>query len=127
MKQTERMNSASNRWEPDPWDATDEVADHQLAGFEIRACRKLDWLSLDSAPEVLFGYERSKLRALDVEYFATANGEDMMLLHLVWHGFPDPPEWRLASRESGANGLQWETWGYFAEIPELWSLPGLND
>jgi len=122
MTQAERMNSASNAWEADPWDASDEVANSQLKGFQERAAKTIGWTLLPAAGPSLFGIEKQKRVGADVGYFATHEGEDMLLMQLAWHGFPDPPEWRLATRSSGSVG-PWESWGYFADMPATWQLP----
>lgn len=121
MSQAERINSAMNSWEADPWDASDEVADSQLAGFRERAVKPVEWHSLRAAGPV-FGIENTKLISADVEFFASHDGEEMLLMQLSWHGFPDPPEWRLATRPAGSEG-PWETWGYFEDLPECWRVP----
>lgn len=122
MSQADRMNSASNAWEADPWDASDLIADAQLAGFRERAAKPVDWMSIRNADPSVFGVERDKLVAGDVEFYATQDGEDMLLMQLAWHGFPDPPEWRLATRPSASNG-SWVSWGYFDDLPDRWRLP----
>jgi hypothetical protein len=123
MKQTDRMNSTSNDWEADPWDASDEVADLQFAGFQDRAAKTIAWALTFGAGHSVFGIEASDLRSFDVEFHATCDGEDMLLMRLIWHGFPDPPEWRLATRPSNRGTLSWVSWGYFADLPESWQIP----
>ena len=104
MSQAERMNSASNAWEADPSDTSDAIADAQLAGFRERAVKLVDWTSIRKPVRSVFGIESAKLIGGDVEFYATHDGEDMLLMQLAWHGFPDPPTWRLATRPSGSNG-----------------------
>lgn len=126
MKQSDRMNSASNTWEADPWDASDAVANSQLAGFQCRAEKHIAWSSIRHAVSPVFGTDREKLIGADVEFIATHDGEEMLLMRLAWHGFPDPPEWRLATRPCGQKEQPWSTWGYFADLPEAWSLPDIE-
>jgi hypothetical protein len=121
MSQADRMKSASNAWEADPWDASDEIADAQLAGFLERASKPICWASIRQAGSSVFGIEREKLTGCDVEYYATDDGEDLLLMQMAWHGFPDPPEWRLSSRPSGSEN-SWQSWGYFADLPKSWRL-----
>ena len=121
MSQAERLSSASNVWEADPWDAPDLIADDQLAGFNERAAKSVEWASVRELGSV-FGIENTTLIGADVAYYAIHDNEDMLLMQLAWHGFPDPPEWRLATRPSGSNGA-WASWGYFAELPRAWRLP----
>jgi len=66
MKQMDRMNSSANIWEADPWDASDEVADLKLAGFQDRAARSITWTSLLDAGQLVFGTEVGELRGFDV-------------------------------------------------------------
>jgi hypothetical protein len=122
MAQAKRMNSADNSWEADPWDASDTVADAQLAGFTLRSVMAIDWRSVRHAGPMVFGLAVQQLIGADVAFVAECNGEDMLLMQLDWHGFPDPPEWRLATRPSGGES-PWESWGYFAEVPGAWRLP----
>ncbi len=122
MSQAERMNSPANAWEADPWDASDVVADAQLAGFRERAAKPIGWASIRKAGQSVFGIERDKLIGGDVEFYAEHDGEDLLLMQLAWHGFPDPPEWRLASRPTGSSG-SWAPWGYFSDLPGNWRLP----
>jgi hypothetical protein len=123
VTQGERMRSASNDWEADPWNATDEVADAQLAGFRKRAGKSITWFSIRDAGPSLFGIEIEKLHRADVKFHATQDGEDMILMQLDWHGYPDPPEWRLATRPSGMSDAPWDPWGFFADLPEKWIMP----
>ena len=122
MSQAVRMNSASNSWEADPWNASDEIADAQLAGFRERVSKPVDWTSIRKGKGPIFGIARAKLICGDVEFYATHDGEDMLLMQLAWHGFPDPPEWRLATRPSESSG-PWASWGYFEDLPENWRIP----
>jgi hypothetical protein len=120
------MNSAGNFWEADPWDASDAIADQQLAGFKERSNLPLEWAKLSAMQLIdakLFGMELGWHSELDVEFCAVFNGEDFVLMQQLWHGFPDPPEWRLASRPSGQPDLPWESWGYFADPPKAWLFP----
>ena len=124
MNQAERMKSASNHWEADPWDATDEVADAQLAGFNARGAKPIVWARIRDAGGPVFGIETLRLISADAEFYSTHDGEELLLMRLLWHGYPDPPEWRLASRAIGVAGAQWMSWGYFAAPPDAWKMPG---
>ena len=122
MSQAERMNSASNAWEADPWDASDAIAEVQLTGFRERAAKAIEWTSMRNAGASVFSIEIEKLIGADVAFFATHDGEELLLMQSVWHGFPDPPEWRLAARANGSDD-QWSSWGHFADLPDNWQLP----
>lgn len=122
MNQSDRMSFASNEWEADPWDAPDAVANMQLAGFRERAGRSVAWKRVHDATSSTFGVEKQKLIEAGVVYFASIAGEDMLLIQLDWHGFPNPPEWGLITRPSESSDT-WRSWGHFAAIPEVWRLP----
>lgn len=123
MNQADRMNSASNVWEADPWDASDEIAEAQLAGFQVHSEQPIVWQSIRGASSPIFGRDAQMLIATDVEFYATHDGSDMLLMQLAWRGYPDPPEWRLATRPTGQIDHEWVSWGYFAELPAAWTMP----
>jgi hypothetical protein len=127
VSQAERISSATNTWEADPWDASEEIANAQLAGFTARAAMPVIWASVRSGAAAVFGIDKQKLVSADVEFFATHGDEDMLLMQSAWHGFPDPPEWRLATRPSEQVGHEWESWGYFADLPNAWNIPGKDN
>ena len=52
------MRSAANGWEADPWDASDAVADAQLAGFWARATKPIEWNPVRGAGSLVFGIMR---------------------------------------------------------------------
>lgn len=117
------MHSASNDWEADPWDTSNEVANAQLAGFRDRAGKAIIWFPIRDAGPSLFGEDIEERRNADVKFYATHDSEDMILMQLDWQGYPDPPEWRLATRPTGRNDVRWTSWGYFADLPERWIIP----
>lgn len=121
MSQTEHTDFDSHAWEADPWDVAEAVAKAQSAGFCERAVKPIIWTPIRMAGFSAFGIESAKLIAADVEFIATHDGEDLLLMQLAWHGFPDPPEWRLSSRPCGSTG-PWQTWGYFGALPKTWQL-----
>ena len=125
MNQRERMNSAGNDWEPVPWDASDKIADEQLKGYGERATKPICWLPIRDLADhsKLFGLEKRWFVSHDVAYFAEHDGEQLILIQLAWHGFPDPPEWGLASRAIGDETEPWNHWGQFAHLPSSWSVP----
>ena len=88
MSQAERMNSASNAWEADPWNASDQIADVQLAGFRERITKPVDWTSIRKGDGSVFGIAKDKLIGGDVEFYATHDGEDMLLMQFASAQFP---------------------------------------
>ncbi|MDG2512627.1 hypothetical protein P7B04_07950 [Sphingobium yanoikuyae] len=123
MGQKERMDCSNNAWEAAPWDASDEIADSQLKGFQQRSEWPIFWTSVRESSAELFGLDRQWFISRDVEYYAEHAGEQLLLMQLAWHGFPDPPEWRLASRSAGKIDVPWSEWGYFAKLPQAWIIP----
>ncbi|WP_375197458.1 hypothetical protein [Sphingobium sp.] len=119
------MNSAANDWEAAPWDASDEIADAQLKGYRERSDKPIHWQAVGTIPPngKLFGLNKQWHISRDVEYFAEHEGEQLLLIQLAWHGFPDPPEWGLVSRVVGSEAAPWSEWGYFVNLPACWSLP----
>ncbi len=63
----------------------------------------------------------------DVEFVASHGGEELLLVHNIWFGWPDPPEWGLLSRPSPGTGNPWQHWGHFSALPEDWVIPGEAD
>lgn len=121
-----RRDDASPEWEPMPWDLAGEAADEQEAGFHRRAITPISWqpVPYQSFPkEGVFGHRKDWFAEHEVEFYASLDGEDLLLIRNPWHGFPDPPEWGLASRPSGRNDLRWVGWGHFPELPNAWALP----
>jgi hypothetical protein len=123
VNQQDRMNSALNAWEADPWDASDAIADAQLAGFELRAAKPVRWTTIGRGGDEIFGIAVRKLAGLDVTFLAEHGGEEMLVMQLLWHGFPDPPEYRLATRPAGQTDVSWSSWGYFDAPPTAWIMP----
>lgn len=113
-------------WEPVPWHATGPQVDAQERGFHHRALMSLNWTKVDwnaFPKEGLLGRDRDWFVRNDIEYIATSEEEDLVLIRNTWSGFPDPPEWGLASRPKGNDAAQWESWGRFPRLPEAWTVP----
>ncbi|HEY4199302.1 MAG TPA: hypothetical protein VGM83_01960 [Devosiaceae bacterium] len=113
-------------WEPVPWELAGPAADAQEAGFHQRALKVITWTKTpwqEFPAEGIFGHDRDWFVSNDIRFYATANGEDLILIQLVWHGFPDPPEWGLWSRPAG-EAAPWKPWGHVCELPDPWVVPG---
>lgn len=113
-------------WEPIPWDAEGPKVDDQERGFHQRALKPLVWTRVDwkNFPENgIFGGDRDWVSRHNVDYVTTFDGEDLILIRNPWHGYPDPPEWGLASRSSGNTEASWEMWGSFPCLPTAWLIP----
>jgi len=53
----------------------------------------------------------------------TFDDEDLILIRNAWFGFPDPPEWGLASRPTVNAEAKWKMWGHFRDLPAAWLIP----
>lgn len=122
-------------WEPIPWDAPQPLADEQRRGFLVRAAKSIIWSRIDHAafPEQgIFGHDRDWFISRDIEFFATFDGEHLVLIRNTYSGFPDPPEWGLASLPASrpasppasGDGNPWTPWGHFETLPSGWWVPG---
>jgi|SRR6185312_7555274 hypothetical protein len=112
-------------WEPVPWDLKGEAADEQEREFHQRATKAIAWTKFDpiNFPATgIFGMTREWFLSNDIEFYASFDHEDLVLTQNTFHGFPDPPEWGLASRPSGDRKGQWTRWGYFANFPAAWTF-----
>jgi len=113
-------------WEPIPWDAKGPQVDQQEVGFHQCAIKPLVWRKVDwkCFPENgIFGLDREWSASHDIEYVTTFDDEDLILIRNTWFGFPDPPEWGLASRLTGDAAAEWKRWGHFPDLPSAWLLP----
>jgi len=114
-------------WEPIPWGMSGEAADEQESGFHERALKPIAWRETPwraFPPEGIFGHGRDWFISNEVAFFASVDGEDLILIRNTWHGWPDPPEWGLASRRRGRTDIPWTMWGSFPTLPAAWSIPG---
>lgn len=116
-------------WEPIPWGLNSDAADEQERGFHRRALQPITW---DAVPyksfpsDGIFGHHRDWFSEHEIDFYASFDGEDLVLIRNPWHGFPDPPEWGLASRPSGRTDLKWAVWGHFPNLPAAWSVAGVE-
>ena len=113
-------------WEPIPYDLTGQAADEQERGFHERASKPIVWqrVPFKAFPdEGVFGHELHWFSENEIEYYASFDTEDLVLVRNPWHGFPDPPEWGLASRPAGTRVVKWAMWGHVPELPKAWTVP----
>jgi hypothetical protein len=121
-----RRDEIAPEWEPAPWPMDAEAADEQERGFLERANKPIRWQPIPwkaFPSEGIFGHQKEWFSSADVEFVASVDGEDLLLIRNTWFGFPDPPEWGLASRPTGSNDIAWSRWGHFPDLPIAWSLP----
>jgi hypothetical protein len=110
-----RRDEVSPEWEPIPWGLNAAEADTQEQGFHLRALKLIVWklAPFQQFPaDGLFGQDRDWFISNDITFYATFDGEDLILIQNRWHGFPDPPEWGLASRPQAATDVKWSLWGH---------------
>lgn len=110
-------------WEPEPWDGPEA---RQLRGFHARALKPLRWTMIDwqrFPQDGIFGRDREWFVRNEICCVTSFDDEDLVLVRRTWFGFPDPPEWGLASRPRGKVDARWEPWGNFPELPEAWLVP----
>jgi hypothetical protein len=121
-----KRDDVAPEWEPIPYDAKGRQVDAQEKGFHARALKPLVWTKVDwndFPAEGIFGQDREWFSRNDISYITTFDGEDLILIQRVWFGFPDPPEWGLASRPAGSLQTKWEMWGSFPDLPVAWVFP----
>jgi hypothetical protein len=119
-------DSLNPEWEPAPWNVPEDTAAEQESGFHERATAAIVWkqVPFNNFPiEGVFGRPREWFMTHGIAYFASDAGEDLVLIQNLWHGWPDPLEWGLASRPSGSADAEWTRWGHFDHLPACWSLP----
>lgn len=117
-------------WEPAPWTLCGADADDQELGFRQRADKTINWRAVclrEFPTEGIFGEDRDWFSRNEINFIATLDGEDLVLVQRAWSGFPDPPEWGLATRPTGQHDKPWRAWGHFARLPARWIVPGDAD
>ena len=120
-----RRDDVSPEWEPIPYDMKGPAADEQELGFHQRAIKSIGWklIPFEAFPtDGIFGHDRGWFIKNEIECYATFEGEDLLLIRNLWHGFPDPPEWGLASRPS-EKVVPWSMWGHVPSLPKAWIVP----
>jgi hypothetical protein len=84
----------------------------------------LDWrraTEADWPPEHALADDVDWSRQMGVGFVAEAGDEKLFLFSRDWFGWPDPPEWGLASFNK-VNG-EWHLWGSFDVLPSTWKVP----
>lgn len=120
-----RRDDVFPEWEPNPWDMQGAAVDAQELGFHERAIKPIRWMRVprnEFPLSGIFGHDRDWFSSHDIAFYATFDAEDLILIQNIWHGFPDPPEWGLASRPAGAISGPWSHWGHFPDLPDIWEM-----
>jgi len=113
-------------WEPTSWPMEAKAAERQKFGFIERSKRSILWKNVPwkcFPAEGLFGKDEDWFRSHDVGYIALLEHECLILIQNLYFGFPDPPEWGLASRSNLKGSEKWTHWGYFKTLPKAWMFP----
>jgi hypothetical protein len=121
-----KRHAVAPEWEPIPRIMFGAWANAQERGFHERALKPLMWerIPFSTLPdEGLFGHSRDWFVERDIICFTSFDGEDLLLIRNSWFGFPDPPEWGLASRRGDGIFSRWKMWGHFPELPAAWTVP----
>jgi hypothetical protein len=103
-----------------------EAADEQEREFHRRATKEITWTKFNRSnfPDTgIFGMTLKWFSSNDIAFYASVDGEDLVLIQNIYFGFPDSPEWGLASKPSGEAKAPWTRWGHFPDLPKAWSFP----
>ena len=126
MNREQRLDAVRPEWEPIPWDVAEPEAEAQRAGYDLRAAWPIAWAEMPWKAwpqDGLFGAPRDWFIANEVDYHADHEGEHLILIKRAWSGWPDPPQYGLASRAAGRADLSWAFWGSFDFPPDAWRFP----
>ncbi|WP_448661314.1 hypothetical protein ACG3SL_11740 [Sphingomonas sp. CJ20] len=94
------------------------------SGFDARAGWPLDWRRAGSAEWPTghaLGRDHEWARRTGTGFVAEFDDETLFLIDRDWFGWPDPPQWSLASHDRARD--KWQLWGSFDDVPSAWKLP----
>lgn len=75
----------------------------------------------DGPPSALLGNDFDWANKTGTGFVAHHGDETLYLIDRDWFGWPDPPQWSLASYDRRQD--RHYVWGDFAECPPAWRLP----
>ncbi|MGI4733483.1 MAG: hypothetical protein ACRYFW_17320 [Janthinobacterium lividum] len=113
-------------WEPIPWKLSFLRSRWIKRAFRERTQLALDWrpaVEADWPPEEVLSDDLDWVRKTGTGFVADRGNERLFLFNRDWFGWPDPPEWGLAS--VGNFDGKWHLWGSFDTLPETWKVPEL--
>lgn len=93
-------------------------------GYRERASWPLTWrrAGLTDWPAIsALGDDHDWARKTGTGFVAEFGNETLFLIDRDWFGWPDPPQWGLASFDA-AKG-EWNLWGNFSDLPHAWTVP----
>lgn len=111
-------------WEPIPWTLGFFRSRSIRSGFSERASWSLDWRRAgadDWPPSHALGQDYDWARKTGTGFIANFDDETLYLIDRDWFGWPDPPQWGLASYDRVPH--KWRLWGNFDDAPPAWKLP----
>ena len=111
-------------WEPNPWTLGIFRSRRIKSGFNERAHWPLNWrrAGVEDWPTLSsLGSDHDWARKSGTGFVAEYGDEQLFLIDRDWFGWPDPPQWGLASYDRTRN--KWRLWGNFDDVPTAWSLP----
>ncbi len=93
-------------------------------GFRERAKWPLIWQHAEAenwpAMQAL-GDDHDWARKTGAGFVAEQGKERLFLIDRDWFGWPDPPQWGLASVDTVTE--TWNLWGNFSDLPAAWTVP----
>lgn len=93
-------------------------------GFRLRAGWPLTWrhaATHEWPPLPITADDFAWSREAGIGLVAEHGDEMLFLIDRDWFGWPDPPQWGLASYDRNRN--RWALWGDFDEWPKAWQRP----
>jgi hypothetical protein len=111
-------------WEVNPWTLGFFRSRRIKLGFLERAGWPLTWrrAGLEDWPPVsALGDDHDWARKMGTGFVAEFGDETLFLIDRDWFGWPDPPQWGLASFDRA--GAKWQLWGNSDTLPPAWTVP----
>lgn len=111
-------------WKADPWSLPFFRIWRRKAGLRLRTNWPLLWRlagAEDGPPSALLGNDFDWANKTGTGFVAHHGDETLYLIDRDWFGWPDPPQWSLASYDRRQD--RHYVWGDFAECPPAWRLP----
>ena len=95
---------------------TDGLLKREKWSLAWRRATANDWPPVKS-----LGYDHNWARKTGTGFVAEHGDELLYLIDRDWFGFPDPPQWGLASFNQKTR--KWRLWGNFDDLPMGWKVP----
>ncbi|WP_434405745.1 hypothetical protein [Sphingobium sp. DN12] len=111
-------------WEANPWKLGFFKARSMKSGYRERIAWPLEWRPAaenDWPPMSELGDDHDWARKMGTGFVAEFGNEILYLIDRDWFGWPDPPQWGLASFDRTSE--TWRLWGNFSDLPINWTVP----